>query len=405
MPQLPPAPTAQHMDRLATVVAPLSRVVSPRLFGVERIPDRGAMLVGNHTLYGLIDVPFMMAELWKQRGIAARGIGEHAHYAFPVWRDLLTLSGMVRGTRENVRELMRQGEHILVFPGGSGEVFKDRDQRYQLIWKERVGFARLAIESGYPIVPFAAVGIEDALHVVADRTTPGLAQVSALMERLVGLHLPPIPVGIGPTPLPRPERLYFWFGDPIDTTRFDGDVGAAHVLRDEVRTEVESGIRVLRIERERDDGHRLAARIRRRRDQPSLADSDQPAWFVTRAFDTWNLHGAAGAAAWLSPKAELTDPPDWPGGRTHRGRDAVVVQLDAVAAALGGDEAVLTTAGSVGSGVLISMELRRADGAPVPDGAFHFAVTIEHGQITRMRAYLRQEQARLAAGRVRRSSV
>ena len=68
------------------------------------------MFAGNHTRYGLLDVPFMMGELWTRRRIAVRALGEHAHYAIPVWRDLLTMGGMVRGTRENVRALMRDGQ-------------------------------------------------------------------------------------------------------------------------------------------------------------------------------------------------------------------------------------------------------------------------------------------------------
>ena len=42
--------------------------------------------VGNHTIYGLLDVPLMVAEIWKGRRIAVRSLGEHAHYAVPVWR-------------------------------------------------------------------------------------------------------------------------------------------------------------------------------------------------------------------------------------------------------------------------------------------------------------------------------
>ena len=64
----------------------------------------------------------MMSEVWKQRRLAIRGLGENAHYAVPVWRDLLTACGMVRGTRDNVRSLMRTRKTILVFPGGAREV-------------------------------------------------------------------------------------------------------------------------------------------------------------------------------------------------------------------------------------------------------------------------------------------
>ena len=161
-------PIRVHMDRLAGVIAPLARITQPEILGTENIPRGGALFVGNHTLFGFLDLPFMMAGLWSQTGIVLRGLGENAHYAVPIWRDLLEMCGMVRGTRENVRELMRRGEDVLVFPGGSGEVFKHRDQKYRLLWKERLGFARLAIEFGYPIVPFSAVGAEEMYDIVAD---------------------------------------------------------------------------------------------------------------------------------------------------------------------------------------------------------------------------------------------
>jgi 1-acyl-sn-glycerol-3-phosphate acyltransferase len=63
---------------------------------------------------------------------------------------------------------MRDRQTILVFPGGSREVNKRRGQQYQLLWRERIGFARLAIKHGYPIVPFAAVGADDMFDVIID---------------------------------------------------------------------------------------------------------------------------------------------------------------------------------------------------------------------------------------------
>ena len=112
-----PAPEAR-IDRIVSLVEPFIRVIQPKLYGVEHLPADGSLLVGNHTIYGLLDVPFMIAEVWKRRRIAVRGLGENAHYAVPLWRDVLTQGGMVRGTRENVRSLMRAHETILVFPRG-----------------------------------------------------------------------------------------------------------------------------------------------------------------------------------------------------------------------------------------------------------------------------------------------
>lgn len=141
------------------MIEPLARVLQPNVYGIERIPDRGVLFVGNHTLYGLIDVPFMVAELWK-REIQVRPLGDHGHYAIPVWRNLLEMCGMVHGKRGNVRVLMREGQNVLVYPGGADEVFRQPGERYRLKGQERLGFASLAIEFGYPVIPFAAVGVE-----------------------------------------------------------------------------------------------------------------------------------------------------------------------------------------------------------------------------------------------------
>lgn len=77
--------------------------------------------------------------------------------------------GGVDGTRVNAEFLMQHKQHILVYPGGQREVLKHSSiPNYALLWKERMGFARLAIKYGYPIVPVAAVGVEDFLHVAWD---------------------------------------------------------------------------------------------------------------------------------------------------------------------------------------------------------------------------------------------
>ena len=394
---LPRAPDRRQLDRLASIMAPLRRVTQPKVLGIEHIPHRPVLFAGNHTRYGLLDVPFMMGELWTRRRIAVRALGEHAHYAIPVWRDLLTMGGMVRGTRENVRALMRDGQNILVFPGGTGEVFKGRGQDYQLMWKERLGFARLAIEFGYPIVPFAAVGAEDMLHVVVDRETPIAAQVSALMRRMVGVPLPPIPRGIGVTPLPRPERLYFWFGQPVDTSRYGGageDDAAARAVRDEVRAAVQAGIRILLAERERDPHRGLLPRLwHEARELPQLAANDPDAWLVSRAFEAWNEHGAAGAAAWMSRWVQLSDPPEWPGAGTWRGRERALARLEEVTSELGATSAEVTEARTIGDRVLAVFELRSASGSPTAPSGFAALFDVDADQILRIAVFLDRKAA------------
>ena len=128
-----------------------------------------------------------------------------------------------------------------------------------------MGFARLAIERGYPIVPVAAVGVDDMLDVTVDQNTPVYGQLAAAYEKVMGFPTPPVVRGVGLTGIPRPERLYFWFGEPVDTTRFadHNDDTAARTVRDEVKQAVLAGIQFLRDERDKDPDRDLAKRLLR----------------------------------------------------------------------------------------------------------------------------------------------
>jgi 1-acyl-sn-glycerol-3-phosphate acyltransferase len=243
-----------EIKRLLALLSPLRRLTRPKLYGVEHLPAEHALLVGNHTIYGLIDLPFLIGEIFRAREVLVRSLGDHAHFRVPAYRDLLMACGMVRGTRANCSELMRRGELILVYPGGAREVSKRRGEKYKLIWANRLGFARMAIEHSYPIVPFAAVGAEESLDIVLDADSPLMAPVRAVTQKLFGTEPLPLVRGIGLTPVPRPQRLYFWFGEPISTEPYAGrqdDDGACRRVRAEVAAAVEHGIEFLLAERRR----------------------------------------------------------------------------------------------------------------------------------------------------------
>jgi 1-acyl-sn-glycerol-3-phosphate acyltransferase len=226
---------------------------------LDKVPrERPLLFVGNHTIYGVLDIPLLFAELYRAHGIILRSLGDHLHFRLPLWRDLLTMFGAVDGTPATCAALMRRGEPILVFPGGGREVAKRRGEAYTLIWKERLGFARLALQHGCTIVPFAAVGVEDAFTIRLDADDLLATPVGRwLASRGVrGDVIPPLATGVGLTPLPRPQRLYFKILDPIPTGPPSGPNTPTRArcvaLRDQVRDAVERGLRDLR-DTQRDD--------------------------------------------------------------------------------------------------------------------------------------------------------
>jgi len=266
--QLRYRPSEADRRLIAAALAPWRALTDPRFYNLDRISAEGAvLLVGNHTVFGMLDMPLMLGEIHRVTGRFVRGMADHAHFAVPVWRDVLVRQGGVRGTRDNCRALLAAGEAVLVYPGGGREVAKRKGEKYQLLWKERVGFARLAIEAGCPIVPFGAVGAEESYDILLDADSPVLAPIRGLVERAGGRWelIPPLVRGLGPTPLPRPERFYFAFGEPIDTRAWAGqDEDGVRALRNEVRQAVQERIAFLLAERDADPDRDPLSRARRR---------------------------------------------------------------------------------------------------------------------------------------------
>ena len=214
--------------------------------------DRPTLFVGNHSVFGVLDVLLFADGLYGERGISLRLLADRNHFKFPVWRDLVTLQGAVLGSRANCAALMRRGEHILVFPGGAREVFKHKGEAYRLIWKERYGFVQLAIAHGYTITPYATVGAEEAFDVLLDSSdymkTPlgRLLKGTGIADRHLrgGEEFPPVVRGLGLTVIPRPEKLYFSIGKPMDMTRYRGQSDDPAVLR-RVRARVSRAVNQL----------------------------------------------------------------------------------------------------------------------------------------------------------------
>lgn len=256
-------PDTVVLGRAARLLRPLIALFDPFFVGIDRVPTRGGnVFVGNHTMIGMLDYAILYIELYRRTGVTLWSLADHFHYMVPVWRDLLLSNGTFDGTHENCAAVIAKRGNIMVFPGGAREVTRRSGEQNTLLWGERTGFARMAMANDAPIVPVAFVGGDDWYRIVYDTnrilgTRIGDAIDARFQAR--GMHvdgyLPSVIRGIGPTLLPRPERLYYWFGDPIEPSDYgddpDNDV-AIRKLRDAARDELSRGISELLAIRRRD---------------------------------------------------------------------------------------------------------------------------------------------------------
>lgn len=160
----------RHNPKIIKMISALQRYYfRPTFLGAENlIPEKPAMYVGNHTIYGVLDSPILIDYLYNEHKIVVVSLADHVHFHIPIWKEVVKRVGGVDGVQEYAKEAMRQGYSILVFPGGGREVIKRKGEAYQLIWKQRFGFLKLAQEFGYDIAPFVALGGDEVFELGFD---------------------------------------------------------------------------------------------------------------------------------------------------------------------------------------------------------------------------------------------
>lgn len=185
-------------------------------FDIDRLPLGRMLLVANHAGQLPFDGAMISTALLMEADPPriARGMAEYFIPRLPWLNVALTRSGSLVGTPENCIHMLENEECVMVFPEGVRGINKPFYKRYQL-QRFGLGFMRLALETGTPIVPVGVVGSEEQ--------QPGLANLEGL-GRMLGMPAFPITIGfpwlgpLGLLPLPVKYRLYF--GKPL---LFEGD--------------------------------------------------------------------------------------------------------------------------------------------------------------------------------------
>jgi 1-acyl-sn-glycerol-3-phosphate acyltransferase len=133
---------------------------------------------------------------------------------------------------------MEVGSDLIVFPGGAHEATKSADKKYQLLWKERHGFIKLAAKHGYTIVPTAIVGPEEFYdHLIEGEDLPNtlvgraLSLLGLINENTRSDLMGPIPLGVFGTLIPKPQKCYIQFSEPLDLSKYKGKRLAEKTMR------------------------------------------------------------------------------------------------------------------------------------------------------------------------------
>lgn len=194
--------------------------------GIKNVPAGRVLLIANHSgqipLDGAMIVTSMIVDAEPPRMV--RSMVETWVPTLPILSWFFPRTGQIVGTRENCQRLLERDEPILAFPEGVRGVTKPFAKRYQLE-EFGLGFMRLALRTGAPVVPVALVGAEEQV--------PSFFSFKPLAKLLGSPSFPITPTfpwlgPLGILPLPVKYRLHFgkpmhFSGDPEDEDEVVGE--------------------------------------------------------------------------------------------------------------------------------------------------------------------------------------
>ena len=159
--RIPPRRAGAVIDLAQLPLRPLLTLLArPRWQGTEHFPASGSVIAcGNHL--SAFD-PFGYGHLLQASGIAPRFLAKESLFRLPVLGALLRGARQIpvrRGTTRSgdaltdARAALARGELLMIFPEGT--YTRDRE-----LWpmRARLGAARLALETGAPLLPIATWG-------------------------------------------------------------------------------------------------------------------------------------------------------------------------------------------------------------------------------------------------------
>ena len=150
------------LRRILPVLDGLLPYFDPVVDGFDRLPAEGPyLIVGNHS--GGVYMPDFWAFLraWlRERGPAdpIYSLGFDFAFALPGLGDWARRMGSVPASQENGGALLDAGYPVIVYPGGDEDDYRPWTERHRVDLHGRMGFVRLALRHGAPVVPVVAHG-------------------------------------------------------------------------------------------------------------------------------------------------------------------------------------------------------------------------------------------------------
>jgi 1-acyl-sn-glycerol-3-phosphate acyltransferase len=213
------------MARILPWMERFSRYFAADVRGLSWLPAGPFLLVGNHSGGALTpDTSALYVAWYRERGFddPLMGLAFDAMFGVPKVRDLMRKIGQMPASMKNAEAALTSGKSVLVYPGGSYEVFRPYGERNRILFNGRKGFIKLALRTGVPVVPVVGHGGHETTVVLTRGERIARMVGADLVRADVWPIVVQVPWGVSTPALPGvplPAKITVQVGKPLDWSR------------------------------------------------------------------------------------------------------------------------------------------------------------------------------------------
>ena len=135
------------------------------LQGLENLPQEGGCILLYYHGALPVDYYYLVVTVLLMKERMVNSVVDKFLFSMPGLKIVMEAFSCTPGTVDTCAEELKQGKILGLAPGGVYEA-QFGDHQYQILWKERLGFARAALKANVPILPVFTENIREAFRVL-----------------------------------------------------------------------------------------------------------------------------------------------------------------------------------------------------------------------------------------------
>lgn len=133
--------------------------------GLEHLPVNGPALIVYYHGAIPVDIYYLIARVVLERERLIYTVADRFLFKIPGFAIISESCHVSPGTIQSCVSILKDGNMLAISPGGVYEA-QFGDNCYELLWRNRIGFAKVAMEAKTPIIPMFTENLREAFRSV-----------------------------------------------------------------------------------------------------------------------------------------------------------------------------------------------------------------------------------------------